>query len=256
MKSFVSTLILIVFVALAQCQNTSKPIASFIDRFNKGTELTKLFNPSDAKLDVNNKKYSKDYASLKDKFINDVVTNKKTLSKTLDSVYAETFCNVVYRGKQFNMRLILMKNTTNATPDWQLMAVDASELKLSKPQSFPFNFSIKADEAKLTIPANSNENSFNILQTLFHERKSIQYLGKNIDSTQIKTFIYYIYNGQLKFQNVESIVYHFSINGWIVSVKDFTATDGSDWLIDNIVPVGISTKNKFITDNLGVVFVK
>jgi len=223
-----------------------KQFNEFVDRFNYKTDfkanaidsvfkskisrekyLELLFNKEDPRLKFSNDKYSDNYVKLKKEFIQEVVSNNYLIDKYSIQIIAEAKSLVTYKNKSQEISIFLNQEIVDNGVKWVILSVKADFLNVLKQDTALLRF----------IPPTSNETNFISLKRVFDDANFQHYYTFNgYWYDPLSAFLYALNSGEVKFQYVNEIIYHFvDIPGWEINVKEFIRnTENSGWLIDDI----------------------
>ena len=223
-----------------------KQFNEFVDRFNYKTDfkgnaidsvfkskisrekyLELLFNKEDPRLKFSNDKYSDNYVKLKKEFIQEVVSNNYLIDKYSLKIIAEARSLVTYKNKSQEIRVFLNQEIVDNGVKWVILSVKADFLNVLKQDTTLLRF----------IPPTSNETNFISLKRVFDDANFQHYYAFNgYWYDPLSAFLYALNSGEVKFQYVDEIIYHFvDVPGWEINVKEFMRnTENSGWLIDDI----------------------
>ena len=100
----------------------------------------------------------------------------------------------------------------------------------------------------------SHELDFMNLRKIFNNNKNVEfYAGQNYIPDHLTLFLYEIKLGNLTFESVENVKFHFfQVNDWYFEVSEFNRKSyNSGWLISNIFKVPEEEKRRFYKQMLG-----
>jgi hypothetical protein len=180
------------------------------------------------------------------KFFVDDVTNKKKpvyLNFLDKNWYAELSVTFLAGGDEVNIILYLTLEEENLGSKWIISNVYYSYF----PQLFPRIDSI--EQKLLFLHPQSHELDFMNLHTALEDPGHIEYYASdNYRPDFLTLFFYQMKTGQLKFQEINSVKFHFfQIENWYFELSWFNRNDNnSGWLISNLKYVDDKTKKELI----------
>jgi hypothetical protein len=116
---------------------------------------------------------------------------------------------------------------------------------------YPFSKLFYTDStamAKFLHPM-SHEIDFMNLIKVFREPETVEYYFDEDFKPDFKTlFLYEIKNGDLKFETIENVSFHFfQLNGWYFQLKEFNRTGfNTGWLISNLSKIPEDEKDMLL----------
>lgn len=157
--------------------------------------------------------------------------------------FAEVTTKFLYQGKEEYITLYMKIEEENHGYKWVISNVYF--------QHFKNLFSNQTEPPKFIHPM-SHEIDFMNLIRVFSDKDNVeQYIEKDHDPDYLSMFLYELKKGNLKFQSVTNLKFHFfQIPGWYFEISDFNRTGGnSGWLISNLMKINKEEENvvtKFI----------
>ncbi len=190
---------------------------------------------------------SKNYSistNLKNDFINDV--NGESSSQFVDfykeNWYAEIDADFTYKGKKSNLIMYLKIEKDRLGYKWAISNIYFHEFEK---QFFPDTTGTTAPHF---IHPMSHEIHFMSLRKVFDRTNHLEYYSiKEFKPDYLTLFIYEIKNGNLKYEGVNDLKFHFlQLDGWYFEVKNFNRGGfNSGWLISNLLKVSYDDKKNF-----------
>jgi hypothetical protein len=187
-------------------------------------------------------------SSLKSEFLKDVLSY--TLPKYINFYNGEWFAEVetifIFKGKKESATLFMKLQPEGLGYEW---VVDRVSFK-------PFEniFRKPKGNEKAFLHPLSHEIGFMNLRKAFQENnKPESYTPKEYEPDYLTVFLYEMKNGNLKFDNVSDVKFHFfQINNWYFELNQFNRPGfNTGWLISNLVKLGKGDKEviqKYIYD--------
>lgn len=272
MKKYIGFLIAFFTVNLASCQiDTSinesnleyrvKQLDEFFGRFNyeydfKGNRIKNRLDTTMriqyilSLFDINliKKADSAKKSEIKD-FVSQIVgkESKSFLITFADREwYAETLCQVKYKGKDEKMKLTLkVEQDEKKNLRWSLVSAKAKFLEDLLPK----------DTSKYISPI-AHELKFMDLSGLTEKNKDqvASYTLKNTEPDQLTLFLYLIKTNQLQVNFTEKVTFHFlQVQGWAFQVTHFERKDGNTgWLISSLQVLNTKDLAKYKKQNLAI----
>jgi hypothetical protein len=225
----------------------TKQFNEFLDRFNYRTTFTgeqidsafkskmprskmisALFDLKDKRTDPSSIEYSKSYADLKSRFIEQVNGKNLQVAKYSENIIAEARSSVVFKGAPRKISVFLAQEVTGENRiKWVILDVKGDI----------FNF-LKTDTAYIRfIPPSSNETDFMNMKRALEDVSYLQYYASREYVPDYLTLFFYLLNtGALKFEYVDEVIYHIiDLPGWCFKVKEFNRNElNSGWLISDL----------------------
>ncbi|MDP4280932.1 MAG: hypothetical protein Q8867_02160 [Bacteroidota bacterium] len=235
----------------------TKQVNQFFRRFNGEEDATgKRYYSKDAQF--RDPKARKKYLNIlfdksnggisssdKNSFINQVVT--KPGASFLDfhgkSWYAEVSCNFSYKKEKVNLILFLQIEKQDSGYKWVF-----SNVFFDKFNSFFSHLNDTSNTTYFLHPL-SHELDFMNLNKVFRDPNDVDYyVERNYEPDQMSIFIMEVKSGNLKFESVNDVKFHFfQVPGWYFEVSYFNRNDyNSGWLISNLLKVSDKDKNILI----------
>jgi len=239
-----------------------KLIEEFIERFNgdSTTALNKIFAKSEkggsvprnmmmiSIFNLDNKKFTDGDSRVKE-FFHDVLDSRNPvrLSFCDSDWYAEARGEFLFNGKMTEVPLVLhIKSIGDDEGQWMITGIGnqtaskepAPSIKLKKLNREPQKFI-----ATSAYATNFAELIFYLTEKMHAEN---YFEPQLLESENGRQFINEIRHGQLKFQYVKNITFHFyQVDEWIFTVDQYKRkTFNSGWLISNIERVNNHQKTK------------
>jgi hypothetical protein len=234
-----------------------KIIDEFIDRFNgKDSSLFKLVPKNNQYLysrgrqlvslfDLENTTFTDKNSALKTFF--DQVLDKAHpvyLSFNDTNWYAEARAIFILNGKLVEIPLIL--NVKSHGDEWsKWMIAGVGDAVISNEPMPSVSDKMKGSPVQY-ISSSAYAMNFVELHNVFTTRMQPEnfFDPATWNTNKVRLFVSYIKNGQLKFQYVKKISFHFyQVNGWILKVEQFNRKSiNSGWLISAAQKVTIAEK--------------
>lgn len=226
---------------------SSKQLNQFFRRFNgEESEKGKRYFEGDRKY-RDNKLRSKFIPVLFDnqsgispelakEFIGDVLNNEVFLNLHVDGLVAEVSSDYSFGGRRTGMLMFMKIQEQGQGSEWVLDNISFGEFS----KRFPGK-----DEEKPFIHPMSHELQFMNLKKAFKKGAPINYTPDNFKPDYLTLFLYELNRGNLEFQGVNGLKYHFfEIPGWYIEVANFNRSGmNSGWLISNLVKVNKEQKS-------------
>lgn len=146
--------------------------------------------------------------------------------------FAEVATTFSYKGKKISGLLYLRLQAQGQGYAWVIddVAIDALKEKMEK----------DPDDHSYFIHPMSHELDFMTFRKAFQpEKNAAQYTAKEYEPDYLSIFLYEINQGDLKYQSVTKVTFHFfSLENWYFSVSNFNRPGyNTGWLISNLVPL-------------------
>jgi hypothetical protein len=184
-------------------------------------------------------------ANMKDLFINQVLNKKNPVYLDFHGKnwFAEVTASFIYKKEKVNIIIYLRLEKQNLGYKWVF-----SNIYFDK---FERIFSHAGDTTnnKLILHPLSHEIDFMNINKVFRDEENIDYyLEKNYIPDQLALFVEEIKNGNLKFESVNNVKFHFfQVSGWYFEVTYFNRNEmNSGWLISNLLHVNEGEKKELI----------
>ena len=254
MSRLISSIVIIILCSKAVCAQRMdflsadnfafkvKQIDEFIDRFNNaGPAPIKQYIREHYSVDslsrtalivslFNREDTTWNEAEVRE-FVADVTREQGTLDFYEGGWYAELDCTGQYKGKEENFTLVLSLETLRRGrgSKWVIEGVSANFLELGYSQ----------DQRRALNPASYGTDFMALMEALQDTANFRNYLSTRTQPSQLLLFFNELCEGQLVFQQVNDITYHFlQIDNWIFKVRDFNRdTANSGWLISELMKV-------------------
>lgn len=224
-------------------------ISEFIERFNNSVEnkenlpakqqtkgLLSLFNRSS------------DFILAKQdtviNFVDNMLREKRTLSFSDSSWYADVLSVIKYKGMQKDIRLILKTELVDkGIYRWAICGINGlTEAGVIIPTSFGF------------IEPIDNELNFIGMDSRLQKDYQNAFGYKSADSkiSQLSIFLYLLQDHQITIEFVDKIKYHFlNIPGYVLILEHNTTPMNSGWLISDISVLSDNEKEAYEKDLFG-----
>ncbi len=164
-------------------------------------------------------------------FVSDVAQSAARLDFYDQGWYAELECTGRYRGReeQFTLVLSLEVLRRGRGAKWIIEEVSADFLQLGYSQ----------DHRRALNPSSYGTDFMGLVDALQDTANVRNYLSARTQPSQLLLFFNELCEGQLLFERVNAITYHFlQIDNWIFKVRDFNRdTANSGWLISELMKV-------------------
>ena len=184
-------------------------------------------------------------ADMKELFINQVLNKKNPVYLDFHGKnwFAEVTASFTYKKEKVNIIIYLKLEKQNLGYKW-----DFSNVYFDK---FVKIFSHAGDTTnnKLILHPLSHEIDFMNINKVFRDEENIDYyLEKNYVPDQLALFVEEIKSGNLKFESVNNVKFHFfQVPGWYFEVTYFNRNEmNSGWLISNLLHVNEHEKKELI----------
>ena len=184
-------------------------------------------------------------ASDKNAFIGQVIS--KPAPEYIDfhgkNWFAEVNCEFSYKKEKVNLILYLQIEKQDSGYKWVI-----SNVYFDRFNNF-FNHLNDTTNTTLFIHPLSHELDFMNLNKVFREPDNVDYyMERNYEPDQLSLFIMETKDGNLKFETVNSVKFHFfQVPGWYFEVSYFNRNEmNSGWLISNLVKISEKDKNVLI----------
>jgi hypothetical protein len=184
-------------------------------------------------------------SDMKDLFINQVLNKKNPFYLDFHGKnwYAELTTSFFYKKEKVNIIIYMKLEKQNLGYKWVFSNVYFDR--------FARIFSHVGDTTnnKLILHPLSHEIDFMNINKVFRDEENIDYyLEKNYIPDQLALFVEEIKNGNLKFESVNNVKFHFfQVSGWYFEVTYFNRNEmNSGWLISNLLHVNEAEKKELI----------
>jgi hypothetical protein len=184
-------------------------------------------------------------ADMKDLFINQVLNKKNPVYLDFHGKnwFAEVAASFTYKKEKVNIIIYLRLEKQNLGYKWVF-----SNIYFDK---FEKIFSHAGDTTNniLILHPLSHEIDFMNINKVFRDAENIDYyLEKNYLPDQLALFVEEIKDGNLKFESVNNVKFHFfQVSGWYFEVTYFNRNEmNSGWLISNLLHVNEGEKKELI----------
>jgi len=185
----------------------------------------------------------------KNSFI-DQVTNKKSpafLDFHGNDWFAEVSASFMYKHEKVDIILYMKIERQNNGYKWVF-----SNVYFSRFNEF-FSHVGDTTNLKLFIHPLSHEVDFMNIHKVFEDPEKLDYyLDRYYRPDQLSLFVSEIKNGNLKFESVKEVKFHFlQIPGWYFEVAYFNRnTNNAGWLISNMVKINEKDKKELLRNYL------
>lgn len=186
--------------------------------------------------------------NLKTEFMKDVLSEPlpQYLAFHRGEWFAEVATTFIYKGKRENITLFMKLQPEGLGYEWVVDRVSFAPFKnlFKKPQG---------DQKSFLHPM-SHEIGFMNLRKAFQDNKLPEaYTPKEYEPDYLTLFLYEVKNGNLKFDNISDVKFHFfQINDWYFELNQFNRPGfNTGWLISNLIKLKPGDKEvvqKFIYD--------
>ncbi len=183
-------------------------------------------------------------SSVRNSFIASVnnTNNAQFLDFYQENWYAELDASFLYKGKEVSLIMYMKIEKDRLGYKWVISNVYFNQFD---ELFFPDTSGTKAPQF---IHPMSHEINFMSLQKVFDNTKNLEYYSKKgFQPDYLTLFLYEIKNGNLKYQVVNKLKFHFlQLEGWYFEVQ-FLNRKGlnTGWLISNLLPVSEADKQNF-----------
>lgn len=181
--------------------------------------------------------------NLKQDFITDVTNSKSPafLDYYGGRWFAEVDAKFTYQGQSRTVVLFLELEKENLGIKWVINNV----------YFYPFAKLFYTDSTAMTkfLHPMSHEIDFMNLIKVFREPETVEYYFNEQFKPDFKTlFLYEIKNGNMKFETVENVSFHFfQLNNWYFQLKEFNRSGfNTGWLIANISKIPEDQKDMLL----------
>lgn len=192
-----------------------------IDSLSRASLVLSLFNREDTSWNEQQVR----------EFVTDVAQSAAALDFYDRGWYAELNCAGRYKGRpeQFTLVLSLEVLRPGRGAKWVIEGVSADFLQLGYSQ----------DRRRALNPGSYGTDFMGLVDALQDTANVRNYLNTRTQPSQLLLFFNKLCEGQLLFERVNTITYHFlQIDNWIFKVRDFNRdTANSGWLISELMKV-------------------
>ncbi len=176
----------------------------------------------------------------------ELVTNKKSpvfLDFHGNNWFAEVTSSFIYKKEKVNIILYLKLEHQNLGYKWVFSNVYFT--------NFNEYFSHLGDTSNLQMILHplSHEIDFMNIHKVFEDPGNLDYyLERNYIPDQLALFVAEMKNGNLKFEAVKNVKFHFfQVQGWYFEVSYFNRNEAnSGWLISNMIKINTKDKKELI----------
>ena len=186
--------------------------------------------------------------SLKSEFLKDVLSENlpQYLNFHKGEWFAEVQSTFIFKGKKEEVTLFMKLQPEGLGYEWVVDKINFKPFKnlFNKPEG----------DAKGFLHPLSHEIGFMNLRKAFQENdKPESYTPKEYQPDYLTIFLYEMKNGNLKFDNISDVKFHFfQINNWYFELNQFNRPGfNTGWLISNLVKLDAGDKDvvqKYIYD--------
>lgn len=183
-------------------------------------------------------------SALREEFINEM--NSETDGQFLDFYkgdwYAELDASFDYKGRETNLIMYMKIEKDRLGYKWVISNI---YFRKFEELFFPDTAGTKAPHF---IHPMSHEINFMTLKKVFDRTSDLEYYSeKEFTPDQLTLFLYEIKNGNLKYNVVRNVKFHFlQLDGWYFEVKYFNRVGhNKGWLISNLLRVNETDKSSF-----------
>jgi hypothetical protein len=210
------------------------------DKFIRDPKMRKKYLP--ILFDFSSSNINQD---LKEVFINQVQNPKNPTYLDFHGKdwFAEVNTTFTFKGQRVNLILYLKIEKQNLGYKWVF-----SNVYFDKFDKW-FKHVGDTTNNKLFLHPMSHELDFMNINKVFREEENIDYyLAANYRPDQLSLFVEEVKSGNLKFEAVNSVKFHFfQVPGWYFELVYFNRNDkNSGWLISNLVRVNEKEKKELI----------
>jgi hypothetical protein len=235
----------------------TKQVSQFFNRFNGEESVEgKTYYPKDA--EYHDIKLRKKYLNIlfnnsnagiqqtdRNEFINQVLNKKSPIFLNFhgNDWFAEVSAVFTYKKEKVNLVIYLKLVKERLGYKWVL-----SNVYFNQYQKIFAHAGDSTSNDHFLHPM-SHEIDFMNLEKIFRSPDSIDYfLEGNYEPDQLALFTLEVKNGNLKFESVSNVKFHFfQVPGWYFGVSYFNRNDlNSGWLIDNLIRINDKDKKELI----------
>lgn len=160
--------------------------------------------------------------------------------------YAEALCKFRLNGQSIDVAVLLrIEQEANGGAKWVIVSAYSTRLPVS---TGPIAFPLKTSCCKFLNPM-SHATNFISLSRAFEDKSNLSdYLASGfLRGRSSKAFVRALLTGQLKYQFVKRVTYHFlQIDGWVFTVDQFHRNSvHSGWLVNRLVRVSEAEKQTY-----------
>jgi len=189
--------------------------------------------------------------SIVSSFINSVANDKKPILIDFydQNWFAKVNCRFLYKGRVQNVDIVLdnqVFDETTKVSKWVIIGV--SGLFLGEIQDCEENIVPASRDRLKSLNPMSHGTDFMGLRKAFADKENLRnYFCQKCNSETVNAMANEIYKGNLVFEQVNVISYHFlQIPGWIFTVNEYLRNSvNSGWLIDKLISVDGEGKKKY-----------
>ncbi len=171
-------------------------------------------------------------ASLKKNFINEVISKNypQYLQFHDGKWFAEVSTVFMYKGKKENITLFMKLQPEGLGYEWVIDKVAFDSFK-------EFFQKDSGKEKKFLHPLSHELGFMNLRKALQDNKKPESYTPKDFEPDYLTLFLYEIKNGNIKFETVRGVKFHFfQIDKWYFELAQFNRPgNNTGWLISNLV---------------------
>lgn len=268
MRLTFSVIILQLFCALASAQDIGSYLGDESFLYAETKQINQFFRRFNSEEDLEGKRLyegspnyrSKDYRSkyikmlfdrensnltesIKGEFINDVIeeSHPAFLDYYGGRWFAEVDTKFMYKGQSRTVVLFLELEKENLGIKWVINNV----------YFYPFTKIFYTDSTAISkfLHPMSHELDFMNLIKVFNDPTTVEYYFDEDFIPDFKTlFLYEIKQGNLTFETVENVSFHFfQLNDWYFQLKEFNRQgNNSGWLISNLSKIPEEQKDKLL----------
>jgi hypothetical protein len=182
---------------------------------------------------------------VKSTFITQVTSKKNPfyLDFHANEWFAEVSSSFIYKKERINIILYLKIEMQNSGYKWVFTNIYCDR--------FSRLFAHMSDTANTSLFLHplSHETDFMNIHKVFDDPENMDYyLEKNYNPDQLSIFTGEVKNGNLKFESVNGVKFHFfQVPGWYFEVSYFNRNEkNSGWLISNMIRINEKEKNTLI----------
>lgn len=180
-------------------------------------------------------KASADRRTMVMRFVESLIDSSKQIAFTDADWYAETLCQVKYKGKVQKMTVILKtEQDSSGNQRWAIASVKMPFLDLQA-----------KDSTKFITPVSHELNFMQLSEITNKEKDNITaFAAKGTNMNPLSVFFYLVKNGELQISFVEKITYHFlQVPNYIFTVEHFERSGGNvGWLISSLQVATVAQK--------------
>lgn len=180
---------------------------------------------------------------LKVGFLNDVTDNQKFLEFLGGNWFAELETSFIWKGRKEKVTLFAELQKETVGSKW---IITNAQTELFEQMFYPDTTNAKRLEFLHPL---SHELYFMNLKKVFEQRKFVEYFtSRQFRPNQLTLLLYEIKNGNLTFEQVNTVKFHFlQTDNWYFEVSNFErAGYNKGWLISNLSKVQTADREKVI----------